>query len=346
MNSGQRYCFTHPSGEVIYLFVLGNKKGSEVLITNYGAIIMAMKLRKNDGSFNDIVLGFNKVEDYLSEQYFQNYIHMGCAVGRYANRIKGASFTIGGKRIHVSKNWGNDHIHGGVEGFGKKIWKVVSFIASKNELVLNYKSPDGEEGFPGNLDVYLKFRFSDDELMYQYEATTDQPTIVNLTHHSYFNLKNGTGNNFDYQVRINASQTLGQDDQLIPTGKFSNVSDTEFDFRNLRRIGDQSGMKNGYDKSFILDKKGEEPLLAAEAFCEASRTRLQVFTTEPVLHFYTGNGIPPIQGKNGTLYGPFSGFCFETQKHPNAINIPQFPDTILHPGEKYQETTIYKFFEA
>ncbi|MCC7399881.1 MAG: galactose mutarotase [Chitinophagaceae bacterium] len=346
MNSGQRYCFTHSSGEVIYLFVLGNVKGHEVLISNYGATIMSLKLKKSDGTMNDIVLGFDKVEDYLSEKYMQQYIHMGCAVGRYANRIRNASCMIDGKKTELSKNMGEDQLHGGISGFGKKVWKVLSFNASKNELLLNYKSPDGEEGFPGNLDVNLKFRLSEEELLYQYEATTDRPTIINLTHHSYFNLNNGKGNDFDYLVKIEASEILEQNDRLIPTGIFLKVENTEFDFRKRRKVGDQSGMKDGYDKSFVLDKKKSKLKLAAEAYCEQSHTCLQVFTTEPVLHFYSGKGIPHMHGKNGSSYGPYSGFCFETHKHPNAVNIPQFPNTILRPGEKYNETTVYRFFEA
>lgn len=346
MNSDQQYCFTHSSGEDIYLFALHNTKGNEVLITNYGAIITSMKLRKADGSVNDIVLGFDKVEDYCSENYLQQYIWMGGAVGRNANRIKDASCVIDGKKIQLSKNRNSDQLHGGEAGFDKKIWQVTSFNAEKNELELKYKSPDGEEGFPGNLDVSLRFKLDNDELAYEYKATTDRSTIVNLTHHGYFNLENGKGDNHDYLVRINSSRTLDQDNNLVATGSISKVDNTEFDFRQLRKIGDQANMENGYDKSFVLDKKGNELTLAAEALCERSRTRLQVFTTEPILHFYSGKGIPGMKGKNGDQYSSCSGFCFETHKHPNAINIPHFPNTILRPGEKYSEKTVYRFWEA
>ncbi len=346
MLSNQQYCFTHSSGEDIYLFALGNTKGNEVLITNYGAIITSMKIRKADGSFNDIVLGFDRVEDYCSENYLQQYIWMGCGIGRYANRIKDAACEIDGKKIHLSKNRGNDQLHGGITGFDKKIWHITSFDPSKNILELNYKSPDGEEGFPGNLDVNLKFILTDDELIYEYFATTDQPTLVNLTHHGYFNLDNGKGNNADYLLKIYASETLDQDNNLVSTGAISSVENTEFDFRQFRKIGDQADMENGYDKSFVLDKKQDELTLAGEAFCERSNTKMQVYTNEPVLHFYSGKGIPVMKGKNGNLYGSLSGFCFETHKHPNAINIPHFPNTILRPGEKYYEKTVYRFWEV
>ncbi|HVT86156.1 MAG TPA: aldose epimerase family protein [Chitinophagaceae bacterium] len=345
MNSNQQYCFKHSSGEDIYLFALRNTKGNEVLITNYGAIITSMKLRKADGSVNDIVLGFDRVEDYCSEDYLQQYIWMGCAVGRYANRIKDASCIIDGKKIQLSKNRGNDLLHGGETGFDKKIWQVASFDTAKNELELKYKSPDGEEGFPGNLDVSLRFKLDNDEFAYEYKATTDRSTIVNLTHHGYFNLENGKGKNYDYLVRIDASHTLDQNENLVATGTLSKVEDTEFDFRQQRKIGNQVTMENGYDKSFVLAKKENELTLAAEAFSERSNTKLEVYTTEPILHFYSGKGIPIMKGKNGNEYSSCSGFCFETHKHPNAINVPHFPNTILRPGEIYYEKTIYRFFE-
>lgn len=346
MNSNRQYCFTNPSGEDIYLFGLRNTKGYEVLISNYGGIITSMKIPRKDDSFNDIVLGFDKPEDYCSEIYLKQYMWMGCAVGRYANRIKNAACVIDGQKIQLSNNKDTDQLHGGNTGFDKKVWQVVLFDAANNELKLKYTSPDGEEGFPGNIDVILKFKLTDNELSYEYEATTDKPTIVNLTHHGYFNLDNGKGNNSNYLVRIYASGTLDQDDNLVANGSVSPVNGTEYDFRQLRKIGVQANMENGYDKSFVLDKKQNELTLAGEAYCERSGASLQVFTTEPVLHFYSGKGIPNIKGKKGNEYSTYSGFCFETHKHPNAINVPHFPNTILRPGEKYYQKNVYRFFEA
>ncbi|MBS1622183.1 MAG: galactose mutarotase [Bacteroidetes bacterium] len=346
MNLSRHFRFTHPSGEDIYLFALKSTKGHEVWISNYGCIINSMKIRKANGSYNDIVLGFDKLEDYLSDTYLKNYMWMGCAVGRYANRIKDAACVIDGKKYQLSKNLGNDQLHGGIEGFDKKIWNIVNFEPVKNELELKYKSPDGEEGYPGNLMVHTKIRLEEDELSFEYEATTDQTTIINLTRHEYFNLNNGYGNNHDYLIRINSSEILEQDTNLITTGGQLNGDNTAFDFRQLRKIGNQAGMENGYDKSFVLEKRENELTFAGEAICEETRTGLQVLTTEPILHFYSGKGIPGISGKNNTKYSAYSGFCFETHKHPNAINIPHFPDTILRPGEKYYEKTVYRFFEA
>lgn len=345
MKSNPQFCFKHSSGEDIYLFALRNAK-LEVMITNYGGIITSMKLRKKNGTVNDIVLGFDNPEDYVSENYLKHYFYMGSVVGRYANRIKDAACIINEKKIKLTINKGNDQLHGGFSGFDKKVWGPVLFDTEKNELVLQYKSPDGEEGFPGNLNVKVKFKLHDDEFSYNYEAVTDQTTIVNLTHHGYFNLNNGKGNNYDYHVWINASHTLEQDLNLVATGNLSPVADTEYDFRRSRKIGNQANMENGYDKSFVLDKKGNELSLAAEAICKEYGTGLQVFTTEPVLHFYSGKGIPRIKGKNGIEYSSYSGFCFETQKHPNAINVPHFPNTILHPGEIYREETVYKIYEC
>lgn len=346
MISTRQFCSKHPSGEDIYLFSLCNTKGHEVLITNYGAIITSMKFQKSDGTVNDIVMGFEKVEDYWAKDYLDQYFWMGSVVGRNANRIKDGTCFIDGKKIQLTKNRGNDQLHGGDIGFDKKIWSIISFDAAKNKLELKYNSPDGEEGFPGNVEIKMKLILDDNELSYEYEATTDQSTIINMTHHDYFNLDNGKGNNFNYLLQINAASTLDQDSALVANGNLSPVENTEYDFRQLRRIGNQENMEFGYDKSFQLEKGGKELTLAAEAYLESSNTGLQVFSTEPVLHFYSGKGIPGIKGKNGIRYGPFSGFCFETQKHPNAINIPHFPNTILRPGEKYHEKTVYRFFEG
>ncbi|MFI5133210.1 MAG: aldose epimerase family protein [Chitinophagales bacterium] len=345
MHPGQQYCFTHSSGEDIYLFALQNTKGTEVLITNYGAIITAFKIKQADGSFNDIVLGFDKPEDYFSEDYLRQYPWFGCAVGRCANRIKNSSFKIGDETYYLSKNRMNDHLHGGINGFDKKIWQVISF--NENMLQLKYKSPDGEEGYPGNLDVTIKFELTDsDELSYEYHAVCDQSTVANLTHHSYFNLDNGKGTINDQLVKIYSSQTLEQDENLTVTGKIIPVENTEYDFRKFRPIGEQTGMEHGYDKSFVLNKTNDVLTIAAEAYSEKSGIKLRVFTTEPIVHLYTGRWIPSVKGKDDNQYGPFSGFCLETHKHPNAINIPGFPNTILRPGEKYFQKTVYKLFQA
>ncbi len=339
-NLNGQYCFTHTNGEGIYLFTLRNEKGTSVSITNYGAIITSFILRNNRFGSKDIVLGFDKVEDYLAEEYLSAYPYFGSAVGRYANRIKDGEFHIDGQKYTVAKNKGNDHLHGGIEGFDKKVWEFES--GNDQQLRLKYLSPDGEEGYPGNLEAGLYFELTnDDELVYEYFATTDQPTAVNLTHHSYINL-DGNDHIGSQLVKINASTLLEQDDNFVVTGNKIPVEGSQYDFRELKRIDKNWNAADGYDQSFVLDKNDYSCTLAAEAFSEISQIKLEVYTTEPLVHFYTGKWIAPMAGKNGNRYGPFSGFCFETQKHPNAINIPSFPNTILRPGENYYTKTIYK----
>jgi aldose 1-epimerase len=340
------FCFTHYSGEDIYLFTLRNTNGTEVCITNYGAIITSFKLRDANGSANDIVLGFDKTEDYLSEEYLAGYPYFGAAIGRYANRIKNGGFSIDGRKYFLEKNKGADHLHGGANGFDKKVWDCDSH--SEKTVVLKYKSMDGEEGYPGNLESKLRFELTDNnELIYEYTASTDKPTVINLTHHSYFNLNNGHGTINEHVVKINSPAILEQDDNFVVTGKCIPVEGTIYDFSQLRRIDNKWNGADGYDQSFVLKENNPvDPTtglaLAAEAFSEQSKLKLEVYTNEPLVHFYTGKWIPFLKGKNGKNYGPFSGFCFETHKHPNSINIPDFPNTILRPGEIYQSKTMYR----
>jgi len=336
-----QFCFTHPSGKDVFLYTLRNINKTEVLITNYGAILMSYKIIGQDKTVNDIVLGFENPHDYLNADYLKVYPFMGAVVGRYANRIKNASFIIDDKEFFVSKNWGNDQLHGGFEGFDKKVWDFVSFDQSCNILKLKYASLDGEEGFPGNLDVTICYELTDDnDLVYEYSGSCDQPTAVNLAHHSYFNLNNGEGDIKDHEIKIYSDKILEQDPDLVPTGNYILVDHTKYDFREFHSIGDR--MNGGYDQSFVVDKKENQLSIAAEAQSQRSGLRLQLLTTEPIVHFYTAQGFPSIKGKNSMMYGPFSGLCLETQKHPNAINIPKFPNTILRPGEKYHQKNVYK----
>jgi aldose 1-epimerase len=255
---------------------------------------------------------------------------MGCAVGRYANRIAEGRIRIDGKTYDLSKNMEHCQLHGGKEGFDKKVWEPVSEGNSPLPFVVfRYRSADGEEGFPGNLEVQVRFELSpDDELSYAYTAVTDQPTAINLTHHGYFNLNSGNGNIKDHRLTIYSDRVLEQDENLVTNG----------DFRQPRAIAEAC------DKSFVISSKPDANglMLAAEAESLQSGTKLRVYTTDPVVHFYAGGGMQPVIGKNKIQYGPFSGFCLETHKHPNAINIPRFPNTILRPGETYYQKTVYK----
>jgi aldose 1-epimerase len=346
----QKFCFTHTTGEDIFLFTLRNAQGTEVSITNYGAIICSFKVKNKDNIVNDIVLGFDKVEDYLSPEYQKQRPCFGSAIGRYANRIQNATFKIDGRQYLLSKNHGNNQLHGGDNGLDKKVWQLVDTgQAPCPFVVLKYISQDGEEGFPGNLEIFVRFELNNNnELSYEYKATCDQATAVNLTHHSYFNLNEKEETFKEQYVKIYSSFVLDQDEDLSANGSLSTVEETPFDLTDFRSINKQLELISEYDKSFLInDKEKNNSLsLVAEAKSLSSKLLLQVFSTEPVVHFYTGKWIPPIKGKNGKQYGPFSGFCLETQIHPNAVNIPHFPNTILRPGETYYQKTIYKLVNA
>ena len=344
-----KYCFTHSTGEDVYLYSLRNKKGTEVLITNYGAIITSFKIKNAKGSVNDIVLGFDNVEDYLAEDYLKQYPWFGAAVGRYANRIKNAAIEIDGKKFQLSKNIDDNQLHGGHIGFDKKVWQLVVRGETPNHwLELKYASPDGEEGYPGNLAVTIRFELTEDnELSYEYNATCDTATAVNLTHHGYFNLNNGKGTIEDHEVKIYGSSVLEQDENLVATGKFLPVDNTAFDFSEFISPGHSLLKADEFDKSFVVDlpagQAGKQTnSLVAEVRSLQSNLHLQVYSTEPIVHFYTGKWIPVVKGKKETQYKPLSGLCLETHVHPNAVNIPHFPNTILRPGETYYQKTTYR----
>lgn len=345
MNFEQKFCFTEKTGEDIYLFTLRNEKGEEACITNYGAILTSFKIRDKNNSLKDIVLGFDTVEEYKGKEYVENYPWFGAATGRYCNRIKNAAFEIDGQQYKVSKNKDADCLHGGFAGFDKQCWKVKSSGEKPFPFIeLTYSSPDGEEGFPGNLDVDIRFELNDDsELSYEYKAVCDSPTAVNLTHHSYFNLHGGEGTIKDHFIRLHASKWLGQDNNLVADGKINDVTGTVYDFRDYKKITDGLKQVEEFDQSFVADEVyTSTPVLVAEAVSKKTGIGLQVYSTEPVVHFYSGKWIPQVKGKNGAQYGAFSGLCLETHKHPNAVNIPHFANTILRPGEMYYQKTIYK----
>lgn len=340
----KKICFKNSNGEDIYLFTLTNKHDTTISITNYGAIITSFIVKMPDGSFNDIVLGFDNVEDYLSERYLKHYAYLGAACGRYANRIKNGKFVLDGKEYQLTRNMGNDILHGGKEGFDKKIWQVIS----SNDSVVEFKyiSNDGEEGFPGNIETIIRFELNNEnEFSYEFIASTDKPTAINLTHHSYFNLNNGEGTIEDHEVKINGSYILAQDDGLVCNGEFIAVADNMFDFRIFKAINMDWSKAAGYDQCFVINDKTDDLSLVAEARSKQSGIILQIFSTEPAVQFYTGQGLNIPKAKNGVEYKAFSGFCLETHKHPNAISIPHFPNTILRPGEKYYQKNVYKIIQ-
>lgn len=340
----QKRVLISSAGEDIYLFTLCNANGTEVCITNYGAIITAFRIRMRNGSVNDIVLGFDDVESYFSPAYLAAYPYLGAVIGRYGNRIGHGIFTLDGKTYELARNNANDHLHGGLEGFDKKIWRLTGSGSTPHAWVeLSYSSPDGEEGYPGTLHTTIRFELNAaNELSYAFTSTCDAPTIVNLTHHSYFNLNGGRGTVADYKLQIGASHWLQQNDNFVTTGRLLPVADTPLDFRTPHRVGEHWDPEHGYDQSFVLDEAVAVP---AAVESEESGIRLEVYTTEPVVHLYTARWLGPLTGKGGQVYGSSSALCLETQKHPNAINVPHFPHTILRPGETYHTRTTYRVLE-
>ena len=347
MGTEQQLCYTDPTGENIYLFTLRNARDTVVKITNYGATITSFSISRIKGDENDIVLGFDDVRDYLSPAYLEQYPWFGSAVGRYANRIRNAAFVLDEKKYELTKNRGEHQLHGGPEGFDRRIWKFHDRGDSPHPfLEMHYLSVDGEEGYPGNLSVTVRFELNnEDELSYEYTATTDHATPCNLTHHGYFNLDNGQGDILDHEIRIHASHFLEQDADLVATGNIFPVSGTPYDLREYTKIRKGLDHIPEFDKSYITERNNRELQLVAELRFKPKDILLQVLSTEPIVHFYSGKWIPEVQGKNGKRYGPWSGLCLETHRHPNAVNIPHFPDTVLRPQQVYRQKTVYRVIQ-
>ena len=334
-----------PSGEPIDLYTLRNASGMEASITNYGGRLVTLNVPDRAGRIEDVVLGFDTLEGYLGHNpYF------GALVGRFANRIANGQFQLGGKTYTLLKNNGTNALHGGARGFDKVAWKALN---GKSALELGYFSKDGEEGYPGNLDVRATYTLSDDNsLQIDYFATTDADTVLNLTNHSYFNLAgHANGYILDQQVTFNSSHFTPVAPSLIPTGELRSVEGTPFDFRKSTAIGaridaddEQIGFGKGYDHNFILNRSSNGPSLAARIHDPLSGRVMEVLTTQPGMQFYTGNHIHgEINGKAGAVYRVRSGFCCETQRFPDSPNQSKFPTATLKPGEQYRETTIFRF---
>jgi len=355
----EKRCRTELVGEVdgkkVYFYYLTNSAGMELCICNYGATIVSLKYPDRTGEFADIVLGFELLEKYRNDAYVACNPFMGGVVGRFANRIGGASYTIDNIIYKLEKNNGQNCLHSGSHGFDKVVWDSTPLLVGKwNCIELTYVSADGEGGFGGTLTTTVIYSLTDnDEVKISYRATTDKPTVVNLTNHAYFNLSGeGTESVLDTVVTISADNFTPTDFLQIPTGELMSVSETPFDFRNPMTIGsrindihDQLVLGNGYDHNWVLNKeKSDELSLAATAYDPSSGRFMEVFTTEPAIQFYTGNNLNgTLLGKSGKPYVARSGFCFETQHFPDSPNKPHFPTTVLRPGETFLSSTIYRF---
>ena len=339
---------TTSDGEQVDLFTLRNSAGIEAAITNYGGRLVSLKLPDREGKFADVVLGFDDLKGYLAKNpYF------GALVGRYANRIAGATFALEGKQYQLARNNGENSLHGGPKGFDKVAWKARTDDSSASALDLTYLSKAGEEGFPGNLEVKVRYTLSDDnKLRLDYQATTDAATVVNLTNHSYFNLSGEPGSSIlDHQVMIAADQYTPSTSSQIPTGEFRVVARTPFDFRSPSLIGSRIDEKDqqleygmGYDHNFVLNHQRGELSFAASVKHPRSGRSMEVSTTQPGLQLYTANHLDgSVIGKSGAVYGPRCAICFETQHFPDSPNRPEFPSSELKPGQTYRQVTVFRF---
>ncbi|HEX8139109.1 MAG TPA: aldose epimerase family protein [Pyrinomonadaceae bacterium] len=337
------------AGETVELFTLRNSHGTEARIMTYGGIVVSLKVADRRGRMEDVVLGYDTLEGYLKD----NGPYMGALVGRYANRIAKGRFSLNGTEYKLAQNNGENHLHGGIRGFDKVVWKGTALRG--RGVRLTYLSKDGEEGYPGNLSVTVTYTLTDqNELKIDYSATTDKATVVNLTHHSYFNLAGaGSGDILSHEVMINADRfTPVSDSGAIPTGELRSVRGTPMDFTRLTAVGarieqpfDQLQFGRGYDHNWVLNKsRARRPTLAARVYEAGTGRVMEVYTTEPGVQFYTGNFLDgTITGKGGKVYQRRYGLCLEAQHYPDSPNQPNFPSTVLKPGQRYTQTTIYKF---
>jgi aldose 1-epimerase len=335
-----------PDGTVIDQYTLTAGKTTIKVIT-LGGIITEIHTPDKTGKVDDIVLGFDNLDGYL-----KGHPYFGAITGRYANRIAKGKFTLEGKDYTLATNNGANHLHGGKVGFDKVVWKAAEVKSDHTAgLELTRKSPDGEEGYPGNLDVLVRYTLTDKgELVIDYEATTDKATPINLTNHTYFNLAGIKGGDIlGHEVWLNADKYTPADDTLITTGKIEPVKGTPFDFTHAKAIGkdiaEAKGDPSGYDLNYVLQRpQGNDLVMAARVREPKSGRVLEVFTTEPGIQFYSGNFLDGTNvGKGGVAYKKHFGFCLETQHYPDSPNKPEWPTTILRPGQQYKTTTIYKF---
>jgi len=336
-------------GTPVDLHILTNRTGAETAITNYGGIVVWLKVPDRKGNLGDVVLGYDSLDGYRNDKAY-----LGALIGRYGNRIAHGKFILDGITYTLPQNNGENTLHGGIKGFNKQVWQAEEIPGPNGPaLRLHYVSKDGEEGFPGNLSVQVIYTWTDqNELKIEYSATTDKDTVLNLTQHSYFNLAGaGSGDVLQHQVTLHSDHFTVIDSTLIPTGEIRSVQGTPFDFRTPVAIGariddndQQLKYGIGYDHNWVLESgRSDAPFLAAQAYDPHSGRTLKVWTTEPGIQFYSGNFLDGIRGKAGKIYNRRDAFCLETQHYPDSPNHPNFPSTVLKPGEHYHSITVYKF---
>ena len=337
-------------GRTAYIYTITNSNGMTAKFTNFGAILVSLEVPGRDGNARDVVLGYDRLENYFGDSS-----NFGAVIGSHANRIGGASFVLNGKTYELEKNdRGKNNLHGSWNGYSKRLWDFDYYEDELGQtLVFSLNSPDGDQGFPGNLEVEVRYIITEDNcVIIEYEAESDKDTVINLTNHSYFNLAgHDSGSILDQKVWMDCDEFTYANEEAIPTGEIRKVDGTPMDFREMKAVGrdinadyDELIYGHGYDHNFILKTGGDEVLLVAKMECEESGIGMEVYTDLPGMQFYTGNfvggGRP---GKNGAIYYNNAGLCFETQYFPNAINIPSFKQPVFREGEVYNTTTVYKF---
>jgi aldose 1-epimerase len=327
-------------GKVVKAYQLVNDKDMSVKLISYGAIIEEIKVPDKSGKLVDVVLGYDDLKGYVKDTFF-----LGATIGRYANRIANGEFKLDGKIYKLAKNDNNiNHLHGGLQGFNKKLWQSEVL---RQGVKFTYLSKDGEEGYPGTLKSEVTYILTDDnKLEIDYKAVTDKPTVINLTNHSYFNLNGqGKGNILDHVMKINGNFYTPVDNTLIPTGEVLKVETTPFDFTNFLAIGSRiDKVSPGYDHNYVLNKLQDELALAVEVYSPTTNILMKLYTTQPGVQFYTGNFLDgSMSGKSGTHYNKHTAFCLEPQHFPNTPNIGHFPSAVLKPNENYNQKTVYEF---
>lgn len=338
----QETIISNDKQQPVYLYELSNNTGTTVKITNIGATITSITTPDKNGKIEEVTLGFDDPMTYLSDNYKSNCPYLGTTAGRFANRIAKGRFTLSGKTYQLAINNGENHLHGGPEGFHFKLWESEIM---DNKLVMKLSSPHNDEGYPGNLEVSITYQLTDDhELIMEYYAETDQATPVNLTNHAYFNLSGQSGDILNHEVMIMADQYTPAID-AIPTGEMASVKDTPFDFTGLHTIGERidSLPEKTYDHNFVLKHKEGELERACIVKEEASGRVLEVFTTLPGMQFYAGYFLDGSHGRGTRKFESFEGFCMETQYFPDSPNKPQFPSAISSPDKPFNHTTVFKF---
>ena len=333
-------------GDSVYLYTLSNNKGMEVSIINYGGIITSLKVPQKKGEKLDVVLGFDSLEEYLDE-----HPYFGAIIGRIGNRIANSRFVLNNQEYYLYANDGKNHLHGGAKGYDSYVWGAKAINNGvEPSLVLSYFSRDGEEGYPGNLDLTVTYTLTNDnELEINYQGVSDQDTIINLTNHSYFNLNGMEDTVLNHELQLNAKFYTATNEELIPSGAILPVADTPLDFRKSKKIAkeiesDFAPLKyaGGYDHNFVLNSN-DELSLAGSVYEEFTDILMEVFTDQPGVQLYTANSVSNVKGKDGKVYDKNYGICLETQHFPDAINHSHFPSIVLRAGELYDTTTIYKF---